>query len=257
MSIDAKGLAKACGVDGAPMINTQLCRSQLANFEQALADDEPLLVCCTQEAPLFLETADEHENSPEIRFTNIRERAGWSKSGRSNPKRLTPKLAALIREATLDIPGASSVTMSSDGILLILGTDGRAIEAAHEVSDRLDVTVILTGKADDVEPPTLMDVPVFHGEITGANGHLGDFEVGVNHFTPANPASIKALTFDGAGQSGASACDLILDLRGGAPLFTAPEKRDGYFNPESTRTIPHGDDVGVIEIVTIDHRHTG
>ena len=236
MNIDAKGLAKACNVDETPMINTQLCRSQLNNFEQALSKDEPLVVCCTQEAPLFLETADgyegRNENSPELRFTNIRERAGWSKTGRDKPKKLTPKLAALIHEATLDIPSSTSVTMSSDGVLLILGTDARAIEAAHDVSDRLDVTVILTGKADDVDPPALMDVPIFHGEIVGANGHLGDFEVGVNHFTPANPASLKTLTFDGTGQSGASACDLILDLRGGTPLFTAPEKRDGYFNPD-------------------------
>ncbi len=232
MSIDAKGLAKACGSDDAPMINTQLCRSQLVNFEQALAGEEPLLVCCTQEAPLFLETADGHENSPELHFTNIRERAGWSKAGREKPKKLTPKLTALIKEATLDIPGSASVSMSSEGVLLILGTDNRAIETAREVADRLDVTVILTGKADDIDPPALMDVPIFHGSITGARGHLGNFEVNVSEFSPASPASYKSLTFPGAGQSGASACDLILDLRGGTPLFTAPDKRDGYFNPD-------------------------
>ncbi len=232
MTIDAKGLAKACGADGEPMINTQLCRSQLANFEQALSGGEPVLVCCTQEAPLFLETADGHENSPELRFTNIRERAGWSKAGREKPKSLTPKLSALIHEATLDIRSSSSVTMSSDGVLLVLGTDQRAIDAAHEISDRLDVTVILTGKADDIDPPAVMDIPIFRGEIVGASGHLGAFEIGVSQFVPANPASIKALVFDGMGQSGASECDLILDLRGGVPLFNAPEKRDGYFNPD-------------------------
>ncbi len=232
MTIDAKGLGKTCNADGDLMINTQLCRSQLANFEQALSSDEPLLVCCTQEAPLFLETADGHENSPELRFTNIRERAGWSKTGREKPKKLTPKLAALIHEATLDIPGSTSVSMSSEGVLLILGSDSRAIEAAHEVSDRLDVTVILTGKVGDIDPPALMDVPIFRGEIASARGHLGAFEIDVRHFSPAAPASTKALRFDGAGQSGASECDLILDLRGGAPLFNAPEKRDGYFNPD-------------------------
>lgn len=232
MSIDAKGLAKACGSEESPLVNTQLCRSQLENFEQALSGDKPLLVCCTQEAPLFLETAGDHENSSDIRFTNIRERAGWSKTGRDKPKKLTPKLTALIHEATLDIPGSSSVAMSSDGVLLILGTDARAIDTAHEISDRLDVTVILTGNPDDIDPPALMDVPIFRGNIVGANGHLGDFEVNVSDFSPANPASIKALSFKGAGQSGASACDLILDLRGGTPLFTAPDKRDGYFNPD-------------------------
>lgn len=232
MTIDAKGLAKACNADGDLMINTQLCRSQLANFEQALSGGEPLLVCCTQEAPLFLETADGHENSPELRFTNIRERAGWSKTGREKPKKLTPKLAALIHEATLDIPDSTTVSMSSDGALLILGTDSRAIDAAHDVSDRLDVTVILTGKAGDIDPPALMDVPIFRGEIVSARGHLGAFEIDVSHFSPASPSSTKMLTFVGASQSGASECDLILDLRGGVPLFNAPEKRDGYFNPD-------------------------
>lgn len=232
MTIDAKGLGQACGADGEPMINTQLCRSQLENFEQALSDDEPVLVCCTQEAPLFLETADGHENSPELRFTNIRERAGWSKAGRDKPKTLTPKLSALIHEATLDIRNSSSVTMSSDGVLIILGTDQKAVDAAQEVSDRLDVTVILTGKVDDIDPPSVMTVPIFRGDITGASGHLGAFEIGVSQFVPANPASIKALAFEGTGQSGASECDLILDLRGGTPLFNAPEKRDGYFNPD-------------------------
>lgn len=232
MSLDAKGLAKACTANTEPIINTQLCRSQLANFEDALGSNEPLLVCCTQEAPLFLELAEATESDTDIRYTNIRERAGWSNAGREKPKSLTPKLAALIHEATLDIPGSGSVTMTSEGVLLILGTDATAIEAAYEVSDRLDVTVILTGEAGDIAPPSLMDVPVFHGDIVSASGHLGAFEIEVRNFAAASPSSMKALSFADTGDNGASSCDLILDLRGKAPLFNAPEKRDGYFNPD-------------------------
>jgi len=232
MTLDAKGLAKACNMASEPIIHTQLCRSQLANFENALGENTPLLVCCTQEAPLFLEAADATGADHDVRFTNIRERAGWSKAGRSKPKSLTPKLAALIQEATLDVPGSASVSMSSDGVLLILGTDAAAIEAANTVSDRLDVTVILTGKTDEIEPPALMDIPIFHGEIVSAHGHLGAFEVVVRDFATASPSSVKSLSFPSTGETGASACDLILDLRGNTPLFNAPEKRDGYFNPD-------------------------
>ena len=46
------------------------------------------------------------------------------------------------------------------------------------------------------------------------------------------PSSRGALAF-GAPQNGArSACDVIVDLSGGAALFPPPEKRDGYLNPD-------------------------
>ncbi len=232
MTLDGKAIAKACGGEGELFVNTQLCRSQLENFEQALSGDEPLVVCCTQEAPLFLEAADEHEDAAELSFVNIRERAGWSTAGRDKPKSLTPKLAALISEATLNIPLATSVTMESEGVLMIIGTDERAIEAARHVSDRLDVTVLLTNKADGIAPPALMDIPVFRGDVKSASGHLGAFDVVVTNYAPAKPASRGTMEFEDASGSGSSSCDLILDLRGDAPLFTAPEKRDGYFNPD-------------------------
>jgi ferredoxin len=77
-----------------------------------------------------------------------------------------------------------------------------------------------------------MDVPVFTGRVTKAEGHLGQFQVTIEAFQTAQASSRKTLNFDGAGESGTSVCDLILDLRGDAPLFPAPEKRDGYFNPD-------------------------
>ena len=46
------------------------------------------------------------------------------------------------------------------------------------------------------------------------------------------PSSRGALAF-GAGRDGAtSRCDLIIDLTGGTPLFSAPERRDGYLRPD-------------------------
>lgn len=226
MALEAKALAKACGAKDAA-VNTQLCRAQLANFESAARLGRPLLVACTQEAPLFLETLDGIPNAPEARFVNIREKAGWSKDG----ARALPKIAALLAEAALDLKSTTSVSMESKGVLLVLGRDETAIEAAKEVAGRLDATVLLTGKTD-VLPPRLMDVPVFTGKVKGATGHLGAFQVTVAEFAPATPSSRGRLAFAPAGSDGVSECDLILDLRGGPPLFPAPEKRDGYFNPD-------------------------
>ena len=105
MPLDAGTLAKACraaGAEGELELNTQLCRAQLGNFQQAILGEKPVLVACTQEAPLFTEVAAEDNPQAELAFTNIRERAGWSEQAGD----AAPKIAALIAEAALDIePG--------------------------------------------------------------------------------------------------------------------------------------------------------
>jgi len=232
MAIDANALAKACGAKkGALDLATHLCRTQIEEFQRQAKGADSLLVACTQEAPLFLETLDEMaEDSPEIRFTNIREKAGWSKDA-TDKKPATAKMAALLAEAALDIEDATSVKMDSAGVTLVLGRDLTALEAAETLSARLDVTVILE-PGNDVPPPRLMQVPVFQGQVTDAQGHLGDFKVSVEDFSAAVASSKESLTYDANTQKGVSEADLILDLRGGTALFTAPDKRDGYFNPD-------------------------
>ncbi|MCP5366155.1 MAG: 4Fe-4S dicluster domain-containing protein [Hyphomicrobiales bacterium] len=242
MPLDFKGLAAACG-GHAVAAATHLCRSQIEEFERlagkAGTAGGALVVACTQEAPLFLETLEEMEEAggaapevaPEVAFVNIRERAGWS----AEAARATPKIAALLAEAALDVPDARSVTLSSEGVLLVLGRDGRALDAARQVAERLDTTVILDlpdGRDLDVLPPRLTEAPVFRGRPRAATGHLGAFQVTVADFAPADASARGRLTFGAATGSGRSQCDLILDLRGGTPLFAAPEKRDGYFNPD-------------------------
>jgi len=241
MTIDGKALAKACrsaaaggktADDAELAVNTHLCRAQLNEFERIAGKaDGDLLVACTQEAPLFLETLGEMgDKAPKARFTNIRERAGWSKAATKKSPAVA-KMAALLAEAALDIPDARQVSMISGGVLLVLGNDDRAIAAAKKVASRLDVTVVLESTRG-LTPPQLMDVPVFTGKVTKASGHLGQFEVAVEKFAAASPSSKASLAFDDNKQAGTSVCDLILDLRGGAPLFTAPDRRDGYFNPD-------------------------
>ncbi|HYH19421.1 MAG TPA: 4Fe-4S binding protein [Azospirillum sp.] len=228
MTLDGKALARACGSDAPATVHTQLCRSQIESFvSSAKAADGPLLVACTQEAPLFAEVAGEEVPQAELRFTNIRERAGWSDEG----AQALPKIAALLREATMDVPPTGSITLKSDGVCLVYGTDERAIEAARQLSKHLDVTVLLKDPKD-VAPPRVMDVPVFRGTIRAAKGWLGAFEVVVDGYGAAAPASRGTLTFEGAHRGATSKCDLILDLTGGAPLFPAHEKRDGYLRPD-------------------------
>ena len=227
MTLDGKKLAKACGAKGAPEIASQLCRAQIEDFQSAVANGGKLLVACTQESPLFDETAGEFEEGAALGYLNIREKAGWSKEGGV----ATPKIAALLAEAALDMPPTPAVTMVSEGVCLVYGKDEVALDAARQLATRLDVTLLLS-RPGDVVSPTVMDVPVFKGTITSAKGHLGEFEITVDDYAPASVSARAGLDFE-AGRDGAvSKCDLILDLGGGAPLFPAGERLDGYFRPD-------------------------
>ena len=230
IALDNKALAKVCGGE-TPEIATQLCRSQLDRFESAISEEDALLVACTQEVPIFLSALEEQEEeiegeSKDVAFVNIREKAGWSKQG----NKATPKIAALLAEAALDIAPATSVTMESAGDLLILGNSQIAITTADKLADRMEVTVFLEHGAD-VTPPKIDSYPVFSGDIGTAAGHLGAFEVNVSDVQSASPSSKAQILFEGLPQNEKTVCDLILDLRG-KPLFTSAEKRDGYFNPD-------------------------
>ncbi len=232
MKLDGAALAKACGAREAADINTQLCRSQIGNFQTLLKEAQKsggkLLVACTQESPLFDETRSEAgAGELPVSYVNIREHAGWSDEAAA----ATPKIAALLTEAAMDFGPTPSVALESKGAALIYGSDEQAIEIARRLKDRLDVTVLLH-KPKDLLPPRLMDVPVFKGTIVAAKGHMGAFEIVVDDYAPAVPSSRKALAFLPPRKGASSTCDVILDLTGGKPLFPAPEKRDGYLHPD-------------------------
>jgi hypothetical protein len=120
MPLDAAALGTALGVP-APIVHSELCRAQLARFEAALADGGPLLVACTQEAPLFSETAAGRYPDADLAFTNIRERAGWSDEAAA----ATPKIAALLAEAAQSDVPAATVSLVSAGTVLVYGRDER------------------------------------------------------------------------------------------------------------------------------------
>lgn len=227
MPLDGAALAKACGARDDAGLATQLCRAEIGRFHAALQTGQPLTVACTQESALFEEQREERGSTAPVTYVNIRETAGWS----SEAVAATPKIAALIAVAAVPAPSLPAVTMNSQGVALIYGRDERAIEAARQLSARLDVTIMLN-RPQDVPGQPRMDLPIVQGRIASARGHLGAFELVVDDYALPSPSSRQVLSFGPAKNGASSRCDIIIDLTGGTPLFPAHEKRDGYLRPD-------------------------
>jgi ferredoxin len=223
MALDGEALKRGCR--GADMLSAhQLCRAELEKFRTAASAGEPLIVGCTQEAPLFSEVAGD---GADIKYANIRETAGWSKDA----KAAGPKIAALLAAAAEPVPPVPFVSFASEGVILIYGRDAQAIETANLLKDHLDVTVLIEPPAD-VLPPRVTEFPVVKGRIRSAKGHLGAFELTIDDYAQPAPSSRGALTFGTSRDGAVSRCDLVLDLSGRAPLFTAFDLRDGYLRAD-------------------------
>jgi len=203
----------------------QLCRAELDRFRDAAASGRPVTVACTQEAPLFAETAGEAAEG--MLFANIRETAGWSNDAAA----AGPKMAALIAAAAEPLPATPFVPLTSEGVILVYGRDERAIEAARLLEAQLDVTVLLT-RPQDVAPARVTAFPVVRGTIRSATGHLGAFELTIDDYATPAPSSRGALAFGRPRDDATSRCDIVLDLTGGTPLFPAPDLRDGYLRAD-------------------------
>jgi ferredoxin len=202
-----------------------LCRAELDRFREAAATGRPVTVACTQEAPLFAETAGEAAEG--MLFANIREMAGWSVDAAA----AGPKVAALLAAAAEPLPPTPFVTLESEGVVLVYGRDTQAIEAAKLLEAHLDVTVLLT-RPTDVAPARVSAFPVVRGTIRAAKGHLGAFELTVDDYATPAPSSRGALAFGPARDDATSRCDIVLDLSSGTPLFPAPDLRDGYLRAD-------------------------
>lgn len=222
MTINPKRLAGALDADS-PHLHTHLCRAQIESFKAKIEAGKPLLVCCTQEAPLFEEVASELHADHDVRYVNIRERAGWSDQG----GQAHAKMAALIAEAALELEPSLSVPVRSNGAVLVYGDGQPALDAAQRLAERLSVSCLLTS-ATDIIPPERMDVPVFRGTIRRASGHIGAFTVMVDGYAAYSPSARASLAFEHARDPVELNCDLLLDLSGNSPLFPAPAQRDGY-----------------------------
>lgn len=230
MPLDLAAISKGTG--GAELRTAKhLCRSQLDAFKAMLAGGPDgfaeVTVACTQEAPLFAEVAEEIGFPGEIRFTNIRELAGWSDQAAF----AGPKMAALLAAAAEPMAPTRFTTLTSAGVALIYGRDEAAIEVARRLADTLDVTVLLS-RPGDVTPPRVADFPVFKGTIGAATGWLGAFELTINDFAAAAPSSRARLVFGDPRNGATSSCDIVIDLSGGVPLFAGDELRPGYLRAD-------------------------
>lgn len=174
MALDGDTLSGCLNAEGELTVYSNLCRTQLESFARALDGDEPLMVACTQEAPLFRELADE-QGGKDIVFTNIRERAGWSDA----KKKALPKIAALIEEAAHQSKAAGTTPIVSQGICLVYGAGQATMDVAEQLASRLNVSLMLTD-ASDIMPPSTVNVPIYKGRITAARGSLGRFEITVD-----------------------------------------------------------------------------
>jgi len=222
MPLDKSAVERGCR--SADVLTTrQLCRADLEKFRAAAAGGEPLIVGCTQEAPLFSKTAGDAD----VIYANIRETAGWSKDADA----AGPKMAALLAAAAEPLPGVSFVNLNSDGVILIYGRDEQVIEAGNLLKDHLDVTVLIKPPAE-VAPPRVTEFPVVQGAIRSAKGYLGAFELIVDGYAQPAPSSRGTLSFAARRDGAVSRCDLVLDISGDAALFSAADLRDGYLRAD-------------------------
>ncbi|TVR07513.1 MAG: 4Fe-4S dicluster domain-containing protein [Salinarimonadaceae bacterium] len=228
--VDADALSRA-GCGRIEETAHQLCRAQLDRFRAALAQGAPITLGCVQEQPLFEEVAEdfaaEHGSAPEIAFVNLRETAGWTRDAKASG----PKLAALVAAAAEEGSGVEIVSLESAGVALVLGADDVAIEAATQLSENLDVTVLLAPGAQ-ATPPRRTAFPILQGRIRRAIGHLGVFELTVDSYAAPSPSSRTRFVFDDPRDGAVSRCDLVVDLTGGTPLFPADDLRPGYFRAD-------------------------
>jgi ferredoxin len=226
MPLDGEAVRRVC--KGADVIEgRQLCRAELGHFRKIAGGGGPIVMACTQEAPLFDEAAGEILGSGDITYVNIRECAGWSK----NAQAAGPKMAALIAAATQPATSTNFVALTSDGVTLIYGKDEKAIEAANLLKDHLDITVLIRPPGD-VTPPRATEFPVVKGNIRQAKGYLGAFELTVDDYATPAPSSRGELAFGPPRNGAISHCDVILDLSGGASMFPAADLRDGYLRAD-------------------------
>ena len=224
MPLDADALARGCRGAELKTAN-QLCRAEIERFRAAAKTGDDIVVGCTQEAPLFSEVAADRTGA--LSFANVRETAGWS----ADAGKAGPKMVALLAVAAEPLPEIPFVSLESEGVALIYGRDEGAIEAGKLLADHLDVTVLIA-RSKGLPPPRVSAFPVVQGTIKSAKGHLGAFEVVVDDYAMPAPSSRGALSFGVPRDGAVSRCDLIIDLSGGAPLFSAPDLRDGYLRAD-------------------------
>jgi len=182
VALDAEALASALKTSEPVVVHEQLCRADIGAFQKTLGDPD-VIVACTQEAALFGELAAESQAN--LKFVNVRERAGWS----AKANEAMPKIAALVAMAALPDPQpAPAVEFKSGGELLIIGPAQAALDWAQRLAPTLSVSVLAT---DAGELPLERRFPVWSGRVTKLTGWLGAFQV---EWRQENPIDLELCT---------------------------------------------------------------
>ncbi len=224
MTVDGESAATALGGATVKSVNA-LCTGDIDVAGAALQGEGLVLVACGQMAALFEELAEELGAENRLGTVDIRDRAGWTADGRA-----VAKQAALLAEAVLPSPATPAKDVVSEGTCLILGRSDVVLPLADRLAETLAVTCLLSDAPDDLAPDGRFDVAT--GGLRKAQGALGGFEIEVDAFQTLQPGGRGAGRFGSPKDGAKSACDIILDVRGGQALFPADHKREGYLRAD-------------------------
>ena len=221
--IDPASIEAGAGI-ACSRIHSALCTTEAGAAAEALRGGDAA-IACQQEWARFEEIAAELE-APAPLLVDIRDRAGWS----DEAAQAGPKQAALVAQALLAAPATRTVDVVSEGRCLVVGAEVVALAAADRLAGALSVTVLLAAAPEDLPVDRRFEVVV--GRLRTAAGALGGFRLRIDGLRQMEPGGRGAFAFSGPRDGAQSECDTILDLSGGAPLFPAHEKREGYFRAD-------------------------
>lgn len=205
-------------------VHQNLCGKQAERAAQLMADQD-VIIACQQERSFFEELATETNSQHSVEFMDLRDRAGWSDEGQN----AGAKMAALAADAAHPPAPLKTFDVTSEGLCLITGPTEVALSAAQQLSSFLNVTVLLEDISD---LPLNRSYDIVTGHLKSAKGALGQFDVRIDQLRQMVPGGRGEFALEPPRDGGMAQCDIILDLRGGQPLFPAPEKRDGYLRAD-------------------------
>lgn len=220
--ISAEAIGAACGI-ACTRVFTALCTDQIDSAAALLAPGG-VLVACAQESAVFADLAEDI-GAPVPGFVDLRDRAGWSDAGVD----AAPKMAALVAEAMLPVPAIRTIDVGSDGSCLIFGPGAAVEPLARQLCDTLAVTALYT---DAAEAPVDRDFDMVQGRLRRIDGALGGFAVRIDGFRQVVPGGRGAFAMTAPRDGAVAACDIVIDLAGGAPMVAAAARREGYLRAD-------------------------
>lgn len=221
-SLDADQISQSCEA-ACSRVHTALCTHELEAAAKLLQQDDQIVIACAQETSVFNDLADEL-GLERPGFVDLRDRAGWSEDT-GNAAR---KMAALAAESLLPQPVTPSVDVISEGTCCIIGPGAVGFDLAERLSQVLAVTVLVT---DDAEPLS-RDYDVVRAKLLNLSGALGGFALRLDKVQQLEPGGRGAFSWTDPRDGATSRCDIVIDLAGGTPFVTAPEKREGYLRAD-------------------------